>query len=107
MRVKRLIEPEMATSNFRFVFSLGGIQDGLLDLDIDRHADVFPDLDSLHNAGYTDQEANDLYCVLLNTTRIGVAANNIPRFKKQMDGNTFGGIEANTPRGKRNTPVNQ
>lgn len=38
--------------NFRWVFSLGGLEDSALDLDVDRHADVFPDLPSLTGVGY-------------------------------------------------------
>ena len=95
-RCRLLVPPEM--SNFRVIYSMGGTQDRDLDVDVDRHADVFPDLRTLAEAGYMDQEENDLYCVLLNTTRVGVAANNIKHFKKRMGGDTFGELEAKEPR---------
>jgi len=79
--------------NLRIIFSLGGIQDHRINRDDDRHAEVFPDLVSLALAGYTDQEDNDLLCVLLDTPRIGVPANEIPAFKKRMGVATFGSLE--------------
>lgn len=79
--------------NFRIVYSMGGTQDHLLDLERDRHAEVFPDLDSLTQAGYTDQEDSDLLAVLLDTPRIGIPANNIPAFKRKMGTATFGELE--------------
>lgn len=99
-RVKRMIGEEGFPPNFRVIFSLGGVEDHLLDPDEDRHAEVFPDLVSLSEAGYTDQEENDLYCVLLDTTRVGIPANNIPAFKKRMGAKTFGQIEAEKDRRK-------
>lgn len=92
-RVKRLTDDHPFPPNFRIIFSMGGVEDHLLDPEADRHAEVFPDLVSLADAGYTDQEENDLFCVLLDTTRVGIPANNIPAFKKKMAGKTFGQIE--------------
>lgn len=92
-------------TNFRVIYSMGGTQDHLLDPDTDRHAEVFPDLRTLAEAGYTDQEANDLYCVLLNTTRVGVAANNIKHFKKRMGAATFGQLEAAKDRRRAPAPA--
>ena len=37
-----------------------------------RHADVFPDLDAIAEAGYMSQHESDLLCVLLPTTRVGI-----------------------------------
>ncbi len=92
-RVKRQAELRPFPPNFRVIFSLGGVEDHLLDKDEDRHAEVFPDLTALADAGYTDQEQNDLYCVLLDTTRVGIPANNIPAFRKRMGTATFGELE--------------
>lgn len=72
-RFRRLVEGQ-APANFRWVFSLGGREDHLLDLDVDRHADVFPDEEAIAAAGYTSQAAH-----------------------KQGDG-TFGTIEASKHR---------
>lgn len=75
--------------NFLVVFSMGGKQDHLIDPDVDRHADVFPDLSTIEDAGYMTQHQSDLLAVLLPTTRIGIPQNNIPHFKKRLAGRTF------------------
>lgn len=76
-------------ANFLYLFSTGGLQDDLIDMDNDRHADVFPSAESMRSAGYTDQEKSDLYAVLLPTNKIGIVANNIPHFNKKIDGRRF------------------
>lgn len=73
--------------NFRFVFSTGGLQDDLIG--DDRHADVFPDERAIIEAGYASQHANDLLCVLLPSTKIGIPANNIPKFNNVLNGRRF------------------
>lgn len=74
-------------NNFRFLFSTGGLQDDLIGGE--RHADVFPDDDSMNEAGYTSQEENDLLAVLLPTNRVGIVANNIRAFNKKIAGRRF------------------
>lgn len=91
-------EPEFP-SNLLICYSMGGREDYLLDLDTDRHADVFPDLEAIEEAGYMSQHESDLLCVLLPTTRIGIPQNNIPRFKKRLEGRTFS--EAQSDRARR------
>jgi len=75
--------------NFRYLFSTGGLEDGLINADTDRHADVFPDDETLRQAGYHSQEGSDLLAILLNTTRIGIPANNIPHFRKKQGTRRF------------------
>lgn len=89
---KRL-EPEFP-SNLLICYSMGGREDHLLDLDMDRHADVFPDLEAIEDAGYMSQHESDLLCVLLPTTRVGIPQNNIPHFRKKLDGRTFSEAQA-------------
>jgi hypothetical protein len=79
--------------NFRIILSLGGIHDHLIDGEEDRHAEVFPDLVSLADAGYEDQTESDLYSVLLDTTKVGIPANNIRHFRRRQGDRTFGEIE--------------
>jgi hypothetical protein len=79
-----------APANFRYIYSMGGKLDHLIDLETERHAEVFPTLNEVHEAGYLDQTDNDLLCVLLPTTKIGIPANNISHFNKKLDGRTFG-----------------
>jgi len=74
--------------NFRYLFSTGGLQDDMIQ-DGDRHADVFANEAEITAAGYVSQDASDLLAVLLPTNRIGIPANNIPRFNKKMAGKRF------------------
>jgi hypothetical protein len=97
-RVRRQAQERPFPPNFRIIYSLGGVEDHLLDPDEDRHAEVFPDLAALADAGYTDQEESDLYCVLLDTTRVGIPANNIPAYRNRMGAATFGSLERATGR---------
>lgn len=82
-----------APVNFRYVFSMGGKEDHLINKDLERHADVFPDEESMTAAGYVSQDESDLLCVLLPTTRIGIPTNNIPAFKKKLAGRTFAELQ--------------
>lgn len=74
--------------NFRYLFSTGGLQDHLITV-YDRHADVFPNDEALIEAGYQSQEANDLLAILLPTKFVGIVANNIPHFRRKMNGRRF------------------
>ena len=87
--LKRYIADGGLPPNLLVVFSMGGKQDHYLVLDEDRHADVFPDLEAIETAGYMSQHESDLLCVLLPTTRVGIPQNNIPHFKKRLEGRTF------------------
>lgn len=75
--------------NMRILFSTGGLQDHLIDPDIDRHADVFPDETAVAAAGYESQDASDLLAVLMPTSRIGIPANNIRHFNRRLAGRRF------------------
>lgn len=98
----RAVEAEgLVPVNFRYLFSLGGKEDHLVDRDADRHADVFPTLTALREAGYVDQTDSDLLAVLLPTTRVGIPANNIPHFKKRMGEQSFSQVEASLTRHNR------
>jgi hypothetical protein len=85
---------ENAPENFRWLYSLGGREDHLIDRDTERHADVFPTTEAIVEAGYMDQSMSDLYAILLPTNRIGIPANNIRHFRKRQGEHTFGQIEA-------------
>jgi len=89
---RSVVEPN-PPANFRWIYSMGGREDHMLDLDRDRHAEVFPDEDSIAAAGYVSQEASDLYAVCLATTRVGIPANNIRHFRKRQGGETFGSLQ--------------
>ena len=79
--------------NFVIIFSMGGMQDHLVDKENDRHADVFPSLEALQEAGYTDQEESDLLAATLPTNKIGIVVNNIKHLKKRQGQETFGSLQ--------------
>jgi hypothetical protein len=79
--------------NFVIIFSMGGTQDHLVDKENDRHADVFPSLEALQEAGYTDQEESDLLAATLPTNKIGIVVNNIKHLKKRQGQETFGSLQ--------------
>jgi len=91
-RFKRLVEPNCPT-NFRYLYSMGGKEDHLVDKEVDRHADVFPDDVAILDAGYMNQDASDLLAITLPTTKIGIPANNIRHFNKKMSGRTFSALQ--------------
>jgi len=78
--------------NLLIVFSLGGKQDHLLDLDNDRHADVFPDIESLEAAGYADQSDDDRLSVL-GAQKVGIPANNHRHLLKKQGARSFGELQ--------------
>lgn len=86
-RFRRLVEVD-PPPNFRWVYSYGGREDHLLNPEVDRTADVFPDDESMTAAGYTSQDASDLLAVL-GPPKVGIPANNIPAFRKKLAGRTF------------------
>lgn len=91
-RFRRVISDSIPL-NFRWLYSLGGKEDHLLDVDSDRHAEVFSTSADLAAADYVDQEASDLLAVLHPSTRIGIVSNNIPHLRRRMDGQSFGQIQ--------------
>lgn len=91
-RFKRLVEPNCPT-NFRYLYSMGGKEDNLVDKEVDRHADVFVDDAAILDAGYMNQDASDLLAITLPTTKIGIPANNIRHFNKKMSGRTFSALQ--------------
>ena len=91
-RFKKLVEPNCPI-NFRYLYSMGGKEDHLIDKEVDRHADVFPDDAAILEAGYMNQDASDLLAITLPTTKIGIPANNIRHFNKKMSGRTFSALQ--------------
>ena len=75
--------------NFIFIFSMGGKEDLLIDIENDRHDDIFPDAESLTSAGYENQEKSDLMAALLPTNKIGIVANKIPKLVRLQGEKTF------------------
>lgn len=86
---KSLFADGLVPSNLHIVYSLGGKQDAFVDRERDRHADVFPTIDALRAAGYTDQAADDRLAVL-GPSKVGIVANNIPHARRIAAGRAFG-----------------
>ncbi|MER5638266.1 hypothetical protein ABT095_15055 [Kitasatospora sp. NPDC002227] len=74
--------------NFVCRFSLGGTEDHLIDTEVDRHADVFPDEAALKAAGYVDQGASDLIAAGADV-KVGMVANRLARTRKRQGGKSF------------------
>ncbi|MFM9462838.1 GP88 family protein [Streptomyces scabiei] len=91
-RFRRLVEPN-PPKNFLWCYSLGGKEDKLLDLETDRHADVFPSVKELEEAGYTDQTESDLLSVLSDSHMVGIPANRIPMLLKRQGSETFSSLQ--------------
>ena len=75
--------------NLVFIFSMGGKEDDLIDIEHDRHDDIFPDTETLTKSGYQNQEESDLMAALLPSNKIGIVANRIPKLIKLQGGKTF------------------
>lgn len=90
-RFRRIAEPR-PLPNFKWVFSLGGREDHLVDVNSERHAEVFPDSSQIERAGYHSQSQSDLLAVD-GPPRVGIPANNIPRFVRRMAGRTLGQMQ--------------
>jgi hypothetical protein len=88
-----LIKKYSLPSNFVIIFSMGGKQDHLIDKENDRHAEVFPTIGALIDAGYANQEESDLLAATLPTNKIGIVSNNIKHLQKRQGSKTFGNLQ--------------
>jgi hypothetical protein len=89
---KKIVEHDCPV-NFKYLYSLGGKEDHLIDKENDRHAEVFPDDAAILDAGYENQDASDLLAITLPSNKIGIPANNIKHYNKKMAGRTFGELQ--------------
>ena len=96
---KKVVEPN-CPDNFKYLYSMGGKEDYLVDKEKDRHAEVFPDDAAILDAGYGNQDASDLLAITLPTNKIGIPANNIKHFNKKMAGRTFGQLQSERNKSK-------
>lgn len=95
-RFRRLVLPK-CPPNFLWCFSLGGTEDDLIDRQNDRHADVFPTVEALEAAGYSDQSDSDLLAVL-GSPKVGIPANRYPAMKGTA---SFGELQRQAEEKKR------
>lgn len=97
-RFRRVVEPDRP-ENFLYVYSMGGREDHLIDLERDRVADVFPDEAAIEAAGWSSQEASDLLAVL-GPRLVGIPANRIPGFNRKLAGRRFSEVQAEPARAR-------
>lgn len=88
---------DLMPKNLVFIYSMGGKQDHLIDREHDRHCDVFPSLEALEAAGYTDQASSDLMAPLLDGHRLGIVANRLPSLRKRQGDRSFSAIQEQIP----------
>ncbi|MFD7663563.1 hypothetical protein [Streptomyces sp. NPDC059788] len=77
--------------NFYWRYSYGGTQDARIPPG-SPHVDVFPDEESLDQAGYTSQAPSDLRGAYGPET-LGIPANNLPHLKKAQGSQTFRALQ--------------
>ena len=85
LMMKKLHKP----SNFIAIYSFGGKQDNHINKDIDRHSDVFPDLEEMLRLGYVDITEDDKQAAINPNHKIGLYRNNIKHFIKKMGTKKF------------------
>ncbi|MEV7177865.1 hypothetical protein [Kitasatospora sp. NPDC093679] len=89
-RFHRIVVPNKP-ANFLWCPSLGGREDHLIDL-TQRHADVFPTVEALEAAGYSDQSESDLLAVL-GDPLVGIPANGMATLRKRQGPHSFGELQ--------------
>lgn len=92
VRFRKLVEPN-CPPNFKYVFSYGGKHDHLI-TDTDRQCDVFPDKDSMLEAGFVDQADSDLLAIT-GDPKVGIVINNHVGAVKAMNGMSMKEQQAN------------
>jgi len=80
---------ENIPKNFILIYSFGGKEDHLIDRNIDRHSDVFPNYDEMIKAGYNDINEDDKQAAINVNFRVGLYRNNIKHFIKKMGDKKF------------------
>jgi hypothetical protein len=88
--MKELTAQGHIPSNFTVIYSFGGKQDHMIDRDVDRHSDVFPDYDAMIAAGYNDIAEDDKQAAIHPNHRVGLYRNNIKHLITKQAGRTFG-----------------
>ena len=66
-------------SNYTVIFSLGGKEDNLIDLDNDRHSRVFESLE-LFGSGYVNASNDDLMAISSLSTKIGLVYHGVRKY---------------------------
>lgn len=76
-------------NNFIVIYSFGGKQDHLIDVENDRHSDVFTNYEQMIAEGYVDIADDDKQAAINPNHKIGLYRNNIAHFVKKQGSKTF------------------
>ena len=71
--MKELQQDKMFPNNLIIIYSFGGKEDKLINPSTDRHSRVFPNMESLLDAGYVNAMENDLVACNPENLKIGLA----------------------------------
>lgn len=71
-------------SNLFFIYSLGGVDDHLIDMKKDRHAKIFNDEKSLKKAGYANASKSDLVALGKNKRISLIAHGAVAKFREAV-----------------------
>ena len=74
----KFILADRVPENFILIYSFGGKQDKLIDIENDRHSDVFPNYDEMIQSGYNDIAEDDKEAAINKNKKVGLFRNNIP-----------------------------
>jgi len=74
--------------NFIVIYSFGGKQDYLINVELDRHSDVFYDYEKMIAEGYNDIGEDDKLSAT-GSHKVGLYRNNIPHLIKKMGAKKF------------------
>ena len=88
---REIVEPD-CPPNFAYVFSYGGRYDHLITED-DRRCDVFPDHESMEDAGFHDQAESDLLAIV-GDPAVGIVVNKHPGASARMQGKSLRQLQA-------------
>lgn len=89
--IRRLVEPRFPW-NFKWVYSLGGKHDSLLDPAYHRVADVFPSEEAITEQGWFSRHADDRLTVI-GPAPVGMASNRIPHLQKRQGPHRFSELQ--------------
>lgn len=71
-------------SNFRLIFSFGGKQDQLIDVDKDFHSRVFESIEALEAAGYVDGTEDDMVAAVGASGKVGLVYHGAKNFENTL-----------------------
>jgi hypothetical protein len=80
---------DLIPENFILIYSFGGKQDKYIDVENDRHSDVFYSIEELIEKGYFLMGDDDKESAINENKKIGLFRNNIPHIIKKMNGKNF------------------